>query len=149
MTPSRTAIPILWSSSSLKPAASAMRMQILSARSTLSSSVSSVISIRCVWADILDSGEVLVEKTGVWVSQRWSTSQCSPGTVTGSFLYWIQFHVECHHFTREKVDELAPSSACLPLIKSFRFDVQFHVFVWRNQRRVTAAGTHSQTLAGK
>src|SRR6202047_4323073 len=99
MTPSRTAMPILWSSSSLKPAASAMRMQMLSARSTLSSSVSSVISMRWVWADILDSGEVLVEKTGVWVSQRWSTSQCSPGTdprVQISLLTRPDVHLDFH-----------------------------------------------------
>src|SRR5271170_3338392 len=51
-------MPILWTSSSGKPAASATRMEMLSARSTLSRSVSSNTSIRWVLAAIRCRGKV-------------------------------------------------------------------------------------------
>src|SRR5271170_3293990 len=61
-------------SSSPKPEASATRIAMLSARSTLSSSVSRRTSIRCVFAVIRSRGKP--QKGYVWVTQRPIASQC-------------------------------------------------------------------------
>src|SRR5271155_3745305 len=63
-------------SSSPKPEASATRIAMLSARSTLSSSVSRRTSIRCVFAVIRSRGKP--QKGYVWVTQRPIASQCAP-----------------------------------------------------------------------